>query len=709
MAIIGKIRKHSGLAVIIVGVAIAAFVIGDFSKKSNRGSNNIGSVNGTSISYADFNREVDKATENQKENSGTDKIGEEETYTIRQTIWATMVKDLVMGKELDELGMTVSPEELFDQVQGKNPHRYILQYFKDPKTGQYSPELVINYLKNLDQMEPKAKEQWLQFEKAIKDDRIQTKFNNLFTKAYYMPKAFLKQEYINEKQMMQLRVVSPPLTQIADSAVRLTDADYISFYEKNKAIFWQEEASRSVDYVVFEVKPSETDKKKIKEDVESMYQEFTLTNTVPEFVNANSDKKYDSTFVKKGVLPQPVDSLIFASAPGKYFPPFEFNSSWYMAKLLDTQERPDSMTASQILISYQGTVLAQNNKNITRTKEQAEKIADSLMTVLKKDPARFSEIARTLSDYPTAKDDGGELKAILDGEPNFSIFFNAGLTMKPGEMKIVHTGIGEAIFKLNSKTKPIKKVKVALLVRNIEPSNQTYQDTYSKASAFAGQYRTPEAFEKASNEQGLQKRSAMSIREMDNNVMTLQPARELVRWAFNETTKIGDVSPVFDMTGKYVVAILKGVMDKGLIPLDKVKDRLEQNVRNQKKIEMLSERVAKAMETNKDLYFLAGEFSAKVDTVGLAFSGYSPTAIGREFELVGEISDYKPATLNGPLMGKYGVFVVHVDDIIPPQPTQDYMQILNQFQSSFNNKVTTALYESLRKAAVIKDNRRNFY
>ena len=163
MAIIGKIRKHSGLAVILVGVAIAAFVIGDFGKKRMQSTTGLAVINGEEIPYVDFNAQVDEAMENQKENTGSDKISDQDAYNIRQSVYNTMVKDIIMGKQLEELGLTVSPEELFDQIQGRQPHRLILQYFKDPSTGMYDPSLVLNYLKNLDQMEPNAKKQWLAF------------------------------------------------------------------------------------------------------------------------------------------------------------------------------------------------------------------------------------------------------------------------------------------------------------------------------------------------------------------------------------------------------------------------------------------------------------------------------------------------------------------------------------------------------------------
>ena len=240
MAIIGRIRKHSGLAVIIIGVAIAAFVIGDFGKKRAKGTNEIGTVNGDAIPYQEFSNKVEESIQFQKENTGSDKITDEETYSIRQNTWNTLVKELLMEKEYDELGLTVSSDELFDQVQGKDPHRFILQYFKDPKTNVYDPALVRNYLKNLDNMEPKNKEQWLRFEKAIKDDRIETKFNNLVKMGYYMPKAFLKKIYTESAQTLNIRSFSPALTTIPDNTVMLTDADYQAFYDKNKEMFFKE-------------------------------------------------------------------------------------------------------------------------------------------------------------------------------------------------------------------------------------------------------------------------------------------------------------------------------------------------------------------------------------------------------------------------------------------------------------------------------------
>ena len=705
MAIIGTIRKQSGLAVIIIGVAIAAFVIGDFGKKRARGTTDIAVVNGEEIPYTDFSAKVEEAMDAQKENRGNEKISDQEAYQMRQSVYDQMIKETIMGKEYEEIGMVVSPEELFDQVQGKQPHRYILQYFKDPKTGIYDPAVVLNYLKQLDQLEPKARKQWLSFEKAIKDDRQETKFNNLVSKSFYMPKAFLKQEYQNKARTMQVRFVAPNPFDIADSTVKITDADYQTFYNKNIQFFFQEEAYRDVDFVTFDVLPSQTDRKKTSEDVVALYKDFLASTDPITFMNANSDKKYDTTYMKKGALAGRLDTLLFDAKPGTLIAPFEQNNVWLMAKLLDVQERPDTMKGMQCLIAFS----TPGNEGIKRTKEQAKAKADSLMTILKKKPEMFPDYAKNLSDFRSAKDDGGELKVIADGEPGLSIFFEAGLKMKPKEFKLLETRVGYALFRLDDKTKPVKKIKVAVLARNIEPSNQTYQDTYTKASAFAGQYRTSDAFDKAASKLGISKRQAPNMKETDNTVMGIQNAREVVRWAFSENTKIGDISPVFDLQGKYMVALLKNATPKGNVPLDLVKSRIEPSVKGAKKVEIEATKLSKAISGSTDLYSIAKQLNAKVDTAVLTFNGMNRASISRDPEVIGMLFTSPSSKLLGPLQGRYGVYVAIIDGLNEVPNKEDYTTEYQQLRSSFEQRASSAIYPALQKTSKITDSRLRFF
>lgn len=706
MAVIQKIRNRSGLAIIIIGVAIAAFVIGDFGKKSTRGSSEVGVVNGEKIPYMDFNNKVEESVEIQKENSGSDRFTEEQTFSVRQSTFNQMVKTIILTEEYDKLGLTVSPEELFDQVQGKNPHRFILQYFKDPNTGLYNPEMVLNYLKNLDQMEPKQKTQWLQFEKAIKEDRQEVKFNNLVAKGYYIPKALLNLNHIQQTKSLKVRYIAPSYAGIADSLVKLTDADYQKFYDKNIGFFLSDEPYRDLDFIVFEVQPSDIDRKNTAEDVAKIYADFSTVADAKTFTSANTDKRADTGFVKKGSLQGKLDSIMFNSKVGTLVPPFESGNAWIMAKLLDIQERPDSMQGSQIMVTWQGTNLSETVK---RTKEQAKSRADSIAASLKNNPVPFEQIARQYSDFPSAQKDGGDLGWFMDGGQNFGLFFNEGLTMKPGEVRVVETGVGYSVYKLTGKTKPVKKVQVAVLQRNIEPSTETFQNTYLRASTFAGQNKTQAAFDTAASRTGLGKRNAPTVRETDNYLQGLQNARELVRWSYAEKTEIGEVSPVFDLSGKYVVAVLKGKTDKGLQPLDKVKTRLEPAVRNVKKIELLAKQMEGVMKSTKDFSAMASQLNSRIDTTVVTFISMNQYPITRDPEVVGKLFTLPVNNIQGPLQGAMGAYIVIIDEVIEAPPKTDYTFENSQTMQTFNGRVTNGLFDAMKKASKIKDNRLLFY
>jgi peptidyl-prolyl cis-trans isomerase D len=248
-----------------------------------------------------------------------------------------------------------------------------------------------------------------------------------------------------------------------------------------------------------------------------------------------------------------------------------------------------------------------------------------------------------------------------------------------------------------------------MLTRAIEPSNQTYQDTYMKASAFAGQNKTPEAFDKAAAEKGLQKRSAPNIREMDNSLTGLPSAREIVRWGYAEKTKVGEVSPVFDISGKYVIAILKSTSEKGQQPLEAIKQRVEPSVKNMKKIDLMAEKMKQVLTSTKDISALASRMGAKLDTVILTFSGFNRSNLGRESELVGQLFTAKKGELKGPLTGNFASYFCFINDVTEAPAKDDFRYEFTQQQQNFNQRVTGNMYPALEKTAKITDNRLMFY
>ena len=708
MALLGTIRKKSGLLIIVIGVALAAFVLGDFFKPGNRRQMNyIGEINGEEIPAIEFNEKVEQNIKAIKQNQKKEQLTAAEVYSAKQTIWSELLKKIILGKEYEELGIVVTPDELFEQVQGETPHRYILQYFKDPETGEYDPQLVLNYLKQLDQLDQKSIEQWVIFEQAIKDDRIGQKYKNLVSKGYYVPKAFIPKENELNLRKAKLRIVASDVKSIPDSLVEITDNDYNKFYEENIHQY-EQEASRDIDYVIFDVKPSADDRRLISQDVHKVYRELINKpiEDVPNFVNLNSDNRYDSTFFKEGELSVRIDSIMFNSPLGAIVKPYVENNTYYVAKLMDVQHRPDSMKATHILVSHKELYGA--NEEITRTKEEAKIMADSLLEVVLAKPEKFEEIAVEISDDPSVLKNSGNLGWFADGTMLYP-FNQAVLEGKKGDVSIVETRYGYHIIRIDDKLQPTKKVRVAIIDRAIEPSNQTYQNVYTEASKFAGESTTLDAFESSITEKKLNKRSADDVKEMQTTIPGLDNPRGIIRWSFFDRINLGDVSPIFDFENSYVIAAVSEVREKGTMPMEQAKERMETLVLNEKKTEMLLEKMNAI--TSNDLYQIAKELDDKVDTINtINFYARNIPGFGRENDVIGEIFTLNEGEISKPIKGNGGTFIIQIDSIIAAKPIEDTLAIENRLKGRFKSRVdNNYVYRALEKKAEIVDNRLFFY
>lgn len=707
MAVIGTIRKHSALAVILVGVAITAFIVSDLFSGKRGGRNSIpslGTIAGEEITVTDYNRRVDENIEMQRANQNKENLTAQETFDIRQSTWTQYLNEIIMGKEYDRLGLTVTTEELYDLVQGPRPHNLIRQYFQDPNTQQYSPQMVINFLQNLDNMKPEVKKQWLNLEKYIKEDRMTQKYQALVSKGYYVPEAFAGMDYVNKKKNAEVRFVAVRYTTIKDEEVTLTDKDYEAYYEKNKHTY-EQEPSRDIDYVIFEVLPSAEDRTAVRESVYQVYDDFRNVSDYVAFVNSTSDNRYDSTWFKKGQLPLTLDSLLFSSPVGTFVPPFEENNAWHMARLMDIQARPDSMKAEHVLIAYKGAYRAA--ETTTRTKEQAEKTADSIFNVLNTDKTKLQALAYQLSDDGSAKDNNGDLGWFADGNM-VGPFNEAVLKGNVGDLVKVETIFGYHIIKITGKQDPVTKIRAAVIDRSIDPSSKTFQDVYTQASAFAGENNTRTKFETAVTDLGLNKRSATYLKEMGNTIAGIDYPREIIRWAYYKGIKTGEVSPVFDVGGSYVVAVLTTVREKGAIPLEQMKENIKTFVLNEKKASTIIEKIK---NSGSDIYQIASEFSTKVDTnLNLTYSSRNIPGFGSEFQVIGEIFSMNEGEQSDPIQGNGGVFVVKLDRFYEPPQVADYKVYRDQILSTFRSRMNgNPMFTALQKKAKIEDNRLLFF
>jgi len=725
MAVIGKIRKYSGLLIVIIGIALASFVLQDlFGPKrcSNNGKMDFAKIGDEKISKIDFDAKVAEQEELYKRQTGKESLTPAENFKNMTDAWDQMERNVIMLMQFEELGLaiehdeapkpSISPEELYDLFAGEFLHPYIMQNFGDPTTGQVNVQQVQNILQNFDQLKEEEKIQWKKLEEAVKEERINTKYNNLIAKGYYVPKAFAKRIFEESNRTAQFKMMGVKYQTISDSAITLTDADYQKYYDEH-SYEYEVDPSVDLDYVIWDVLPSDADKKKVDDEIALTYKDIQTVelNDIETFVNANSDVLYDSTYFKAGSLPVQMDSIMFNSPVGTVVAPYLENNIYNMGRLVQTMMRPDSMRASHILVMYQGAPGLQQQATVTRTQDQAKAVADSILNVLKKDPKSFGALALLKSEFPTAAQDTGDLNWFVDGDINFKLFYDSCLTMKKGEMKVILSNLGYHIIYLTDNTKPLKKVKVATITREIKPGSQTYNNYFTQASEFAGQNRTKEAFNQAVAAKGLNKRTAQFIQKMNFTLPGLESSREIIRWAFDEKTEKDAVSEqVFDAQGKYVVALLVDRREKGIATLEQVKTYIEPLVKREKKAEQLMAKVTTAVGTSKDLYALATKFNSKVDTVSmLTFSSNNLPQYGPEPEVIGTLFSFKPNVVSGPVKGNMAVYLIQMDRILEPPATSNYNMMKSQMAAFFSQRIQRDVFEALKGETEIMDNRIFYY
>jgi peptidyl-prolyl cis-trans isomerase D len=273
------------------------------------GTNDLGEVAGTTVYYRDFEARVAEQEQMYLAQSGQSSLEPQMLNQLRDQIWNDILKKIILGKEMDELGLTVTNEELAWFITGPQPHQIIVQNFTDPNTGQLNPAMVTSYWNNMDQLEPNQKAALLNIERMVREDRVNTKYNTLVSKGLYVTTAEAKRSYVNKNKQMNFRFVALRYNGISDSAVNVTEEEIKKYYEENK---WEheQETNRDFVYVVFDVMPSEDDISKVRSDFDKLVSEFdTLpTEELESFVNYHSDAKFNPLFIKPGEMHPAIDT-----------------------------------------------------------------------------------------------------------------------------------------------------------------------------------------------------------------------------------------------------------------------------------------------------------------------------------------------------------------------------------------------------------------
>lgn len=738
MAAIGKIRQRSGLLIGIVGVALAAFVLGDLFQNMGQGKMKydptvVAFINEEKIGSQEFSEKVEEGADNMMRNSQKTDLTSEERYSVQMQMWEQVRDETILRQQCELLGLVqdngvdpkpgLSLDEFTVLLTGSSPHPFIEQNFRG-QDGRFDPSLVTRFLSNIEagkasenpadvEQAVKSEAEWNMLEKYIKADRISTKYFNLISKAYFVPKTIANQKNIERNYARKVRFAGVRYGLINDSLMKPADADYQAYYDEHKNEFKAREETRSIEFVSWNVIPSAEDVKEIEEDLQVIYQDLVNIplEDLPSFVNRNSDNAYDSTWKSKGTLSPFIDSLAFSSEKGTVFSVWRENNAYHLGRLVDVQFRPDSMRASHLLVAYAGAYNA--NEKITLTKINASSKADSLLAVAKKNPDAFGQMAASMSDDPTAAAKQGDLDWFADGAmvPEFN---KACLDNKVGDFVKVETAFGFHIIQITGKKDPAKKVRVAQIDVPIMFSQKTYEKVFNEASQFVSRSRDAASFDSVSVNMGLSVMQSNDLTQMAIGIMGVPESRKVVQWLYNEKTEVGVVSDVFDFTDKVVVAVYKSQTPKGIKPLD---ENLKEFIKVLVIRDMKAKKLIEQYKDVKDLSTVAQRANSKIDTMDvLTFSAYSMNSYGPEPEFQGTMLASPLNKFLGPIKGDQGIYFFIVDgETKAPESAFSNRFIGQQEQSMFRQRLTKDYNNSnvALKAVVdiseVEDFRQYFY
>jgi peptidyl-prolyl cis-trans isomerase D len=702
MATLEKLRNRAGtLVAVVIGLALLAFILGDLLGSGgslfNRSQFEIAEISGKSIPYQHYQERIERIVELNKAISGQSAIDEQTSERISEEVWNEIVREHVLGKSYDNHGIVITPEELFDMVQGRNLHPIIREQFGNRQTGEVDRAMIIQFLKNMEN-DPSGLQKtfWLYIENLIQNDRIYNKYINLIKKGMFVTDLHAKRSLGDRNKKVDFSYVLKRYTSISDSLIAVTEKDISNYYKEHKNEF-EQQASRDVEYVVFPIRPSQEDYAVAEEWINKTKNDFAQASDPIQFTNLNSDTPFSNQYLKPSELTnEELKQWADKATVGDVYGPIFENDSYQLARIVDIAQIADSVKARHILVGTAGQSKVQF--------DLAKAKADSLYNVVKKG-GNFARLANEYSDDPGSANQGGDLGWFPEGvmvQP----FNDACFKGKKGDIVLVETQFGFHIINILDVSKTSKKIQVAILERTVIPSTRTYQKIYQEASEFAGLNNTFEKFNQAVQDKKLSKRVASNLRESDRKVAGLENPREMVRWAYY--AKELAVSPVFEFGDNFVVATIKSAKEEGIAPLEQVKEDIKSKIIVEKKAEMLKEEFSNVMNQYDNINQIGRDLSVLImEASRISFSSFSLPTVGFEPAVIATAVSTLEGVIAGPVKGNTGVYalVVNAVNIEEGDKSAERRRLMNSFQS----RAGFEAYEAMKKSAGIVDKRSLFF
>jgi peptidyl-prolyl cis-trans isomerase D len=711
-SVLEKIRRRTGLLVGIVGLALLIFILesllGSGASIFGGDEMSVGVINGKKVDRLEFMNRLEGRLQNYRARNQGKEVDETVRGQAIDGIWNQYVVEYAIRPQFHKIGIQVGEDELYDRVV-MNPVQSIIQNLTDQNgrvNEQFArPDGTLDLMKWRQAVQSVSGESEMavkQMEDEVRNTRLFEKFRTIVNKGLYVTTADAEAMYEEQSRITTVSYVAKTFDAVSDSSYKVTDSDIEKYYSSHTYMYKIKEDTRKVEYVTFNVSPSPEDMKNLEADAQRVADELK-GKTPAEDSSIISQESENGTISMKPMTRQNMtvrDSSIYTASPGTVYGPYNEGVYIKIYKLEAVNSVADSARVRHILIGLNDP---QNNQP-KRNKQAAKKEADSLLTLIKDKKVTFDTLVKTVSDDYGSRDKGGDYGWFDEEERFVEPFKKAGLMGAKGNISVVETEFGYHIIEVVD-VSPTRHQSylVAEVFKAIAPSDETNQRIFAKASQFAGENNTGELFDKAVEEQKLVKRLANDVKEGDRQVTGLDNAKEIVRWAF--TAKKGDVS-IFTYNDKHVVAKLASIKNKGVLPLEEVRDEIAAKALVKKKAEFIYNDFNEKSKGAKTVKEYASKLGLEIKTQpGLNMRSLAIDGVGPDNIFVGTACGTKQGETSPVITGENAVFVLTVDEHTFAGEKPELNGMKKQVEMELAGRTDYDVFNAIKENCDIEDHR----
>ena len=720
MAVLGKIRALGPVALIsVIGLALFAFVfstgtgtVTDVFKADEFNQSRVAVVNGIEMDRTDFMQKVDNL---EKQNRGS-----RSSIQAMNSIWISELKKLVLQSQYEKIGMQIEREMMRDFLKTN------LTAFEDFQNdnGEFDESKLNQFISNLKEISPETMElqgslvnyeSWNNFEENIGAIGLEEMYYGLIDAGLNTALFEGEEDYFNSNDVVDFKYVKIPFNNISDNEIKVSKSEVTNYINENQNNY-SSEPSRDLIFVQFEEKPSGLDKAEAKSSLNYLlddkeeydpnsqqniiFKGFKNTTNNEEFLNVNSAIKFFDSYVFKTSLSPSIAENVYKLKKGELYGPYDEDGFVKVTKLIDSKFISDSAKVRHILIPYMGSF--RSGPDVSKSKVEAKKTADSISRVLKSNRSKFKSLLSLSSDLVSNENDGIIEFAYVDGfAPEFRDF---SFESRAGSIDVVETDFGFHVIEILSQGKKQRAVKVGNLAVKVEPSERTRDSIYNITAKFEIAVNE-ENFREYSKENNIKINPVNNIGELDENIPMLGQQRSIVRWAYEENTDKGDIKRFTLQNGGYVIAMLTSINEKGMMSYEKSSLTALPKVKNQKKAQKIIQSIK-----SSDLDEIATQNNVDVKTA-LSVNINNPviSGVGNEPSIVGYAMGINKELTSDAIIGNSGVFYIYVTDRRKASSLANYQNMVNMISSTRSGNVRNKVYTALEEKAEIEDFRGTFY